>query len=330
MASASLPDIGRSLRLARQQAEFSVEEAASLAALTSGEVEDLESGAVSRMRDRVETLRSLRRYADALGLPGHDFLLAVVELWPPPERVPSRPGDSGQVPTVSVSAAPEGGHSPAGDGRTGVTDFSISGVVSPLAPSPIHDTGQIPIVDTGEIPAVRQSPPTWLKGLVVAAGILVVLGIFALTEHSHFSAWTRMTSRDPGHWIHDAEVAAGLTSNPAGHSPARANRGLPSVVMVQNPAANLVTVNVHASHFTVKIAAVKYPSWVQVTDTNQQAPIFEQVLAGGADYSFSVQGTMTVETGSGSARAYLYEDGKFIGFFFPTKAPYTLTFHTVS
>ena len=40
--------------------------------------------------------------------------------------------------------------------------------------------------------------------------------------------------------------------------------------------------------------------------------------------------TLTVETGSASARAYIYEGTTFIGFFFPSKAPYTLTFSTLS
>jgi DNA-binding XRE family transcriptional regulator len=330
--SASVPDIGRSLRLAREHADLTIEEAARRAGLARSEVEALESGTVSRMRDRVETLRSLRTYADSLGLPGHDFVLAVVELWPSLDHVPTRPVDSGQVPVVSLSAAPVGGHSPAGDGRTGAADFSISGVVSPLVTASIYDTGPIPILETGEIPAVKQAPPRWLRGLVAAAAVLVVLGIFTLTEHSQFSPWARSVHHNADHWVHNAEVAAGLSPKPApAHREAskKSAGAKPKVVMVQSPSASAVTANVHASHFVVVLAAVQYSSWFQVTDTTHQRPIFEQVLPAGGAQDFTVTRSITVETGSGSARAYIYEGHTIIGAVTPPKAPYTITFNAV-
>jgi hypothetical protein len=39
--------------------------------------------------------------------------------------------------------------------------------------------------------------------------------------------------------------------------------------------------------------------------------------------------SITVETGSGSARAYIYEGHTIIGAVTPPKAPYTITFNAV-
>jgi hypothetical protein len=325
-----VPDIGRTLRHAREQSALTVDEAAARAGLEAAEVEALESGTVGRMRDRVETLRSLRTYADSLDLPGNDYVLVVVDLWPAADQIAGRPHDSGQVPVVSVSAAPAGGHSPAGDDGTGATDFSVSGVVSPLVAASVHDTGPIPIVDTGRIPAVKQSVPTGLKVLVGGAAVLIALGVFTLTEHSHFQAWDKQARADASHWFHNAKVAAGLAPTQTKKASPPTPGALPRVVMVENPGADQVTVNVHAPSFTVKIVAWKGPSWVQATDSEQQAPIFQQVLGTNTSTMFTVTRSITIETGSSAARAYVYEGLKFIGFYFPTKAPYTLTFNSVS
>ena len=96
--------------MAREQSGLSLGQAAERAGLPRAEAEAIESGTVGRMRDRVETLRSLRVYADSLGLPGNDYALAVIDLWPETSTLP-KGTDSGQVPTVSVTSAPAGGHS---------------------------------------------------------------------------------------------------------------------------------------------------------------------------------------------------------------------------
>jgi DNA-binding XRE family transcriptional regulator len=108
VTSVSVPDIGRSLRLARERAGLSHEEVAERTGLATTELEALESGTVGRMADRVETLRSMRTYALSLGLPGNEYVLATLELWPSVDDTSARGADSGQVPAVSVSSAPAG------------------------------------------------------------------------------------------------------------------------------------------------------------------------------------------------------------------------------
>jgi hypothetical protein len=329
----SVPDIGRALRGARERADTSLEEAATRAGLSQHEVEALESGTVSRMRDRVDTLRSLRDYADSLGLPGNDYALALLDLWPSLEPTPVRAVDSGQVPVVSLSAAPAGGHSPAGDGATGVTDFSISGVVSPVGVDTYSETGAFAILETGELPAIRQAPPSWLKGLVVVAAVLVVLGIFILAEHSHFTPWARSVRADSDHWVHNGEVAAGLATNPpkvTHHQGGKSGRpALPKVAIVENPSGAAATINVHATSFRVEVAAVKASSWFEVTDSSQATPVFQQVLPAGQNMSFTVTRSLTVETGSGAARTYIFDGTTLIGYYIPQKAPFTVTFNAV-
>lgn len=337
VTSVSVPDIGRSLRLARERAGLSHEEVAERTGLATTELEALESGTVGRMADRVETLRSMRTYALSLGLPGNEYVLATLELWPSVDDTSARGADSGQVPAVSVSSAPAGGHSQAetsgtvwiGD-RTGVTDGVISGAASPRLPTPASDTGPVTIDDTGEIPVVRQAVPTALKVLVSLAGVLVLLGTFTLTEHSHFSTWSKNLRADSNHWIHNAKVAAGLTPKQSAASAAGATtHGPPVVQMVPSARADGITVNVHARSFSVKMVAFKHPSWMQITDADQAVPIYQQVMASGANDTFTVTRSLTVETGSSSARAYIYEGTVFIGYYFPSKAPYTMTFNAL-
>jgi hypothetical protein len=326
--------MGRSLRLARQQAYLTVDEAAARAGLTAGEIEALESGTADRLRDRVETLRSLRAYADSVGLLGADYVAALLDLWPPPDRLGARLLDSGPVPLVSVTAAPEGGHSPAGDDRTGATDFSVTGVVSPLVTASVFDTGPLPILETGQIAAVRQAPPRWLKALVVAAAGLVVLGLVVLGVRTHLSPWAREARTDSDHWVHNAQVAVGLASQkstkpPTHHEAAKGATGLPRVAMVENPLGSAVTVNVHTSTFVVKLASVTRSSWFEVTEPSQPAPLYQQVLPAGQTLAFTVDKSLTVETGSSGARTYMYSGTRFIGFYIPQKAPFTLTFNAV-
>jgi hypothetical protein len=341
--TASVPDIGRSLRLAREQARLSTLEAADRIGLSRADVETLESGTVARMRDRVETLRALRAYANSLGLPGNDYVLAVLDLWPNADQSLTRIHDSGQVPVVSVTSAPVGGHSPISDGLTGVADFSVTGVVSPLgangAPlegaalaealrqgelAPANGVDHEP--DTGELPRVRQSAPRALKVMVGLAAVLVAAGVFTLLEHSNFSAWHKDLSADTTRWVKDVKQATGLSPKPKATA-AAAPGALPKVVMKPDDANSRVAVNVDASSFSVKVVAFKAASWIQVTDSSQQAPIFQQVLASGANMTFPVTHAITIETGSPSARAYIYEGSTFIGFYFPDKAPFTMTFN---
>lgn len=348
VTSASLPDIGRSLRVAREQLHLSLGEAAERAGVARAEAEAFESGTVSRLPNRVETLRGLRTYAESFGLPGKDYVLVLVDLWPTVEA--HRNGDAAHQ-IVSVTTAVLGGHAPAiGTGfpaaATGASDFSVTGVTSPLGNLPLADGAPISpeetatngavtngvaltVHDTGEIPRVRARLSRGKKWLLTLSALVVALGIFTLTEHSHFSAWSHTLQADAKRWTHDLKVDVGITPRTKATTTVTAPGALPKVDILSDPASSHVTFNVHASEFNIKMVAFKASSWMQVTDSHQQAPIFQAVVPSGGYEVFPVSGSVTVETGSASARAYLYSGASFIGYFFPTKAPYTLTFNAV-
>ncbi|HEY1831297.1 MAG TPA: helix-turn-helix transcriptional regulator [Acidimicrobiales bacterium] len=334
--SDSLNDIGRSLRFSRQQAELSLDDVSQLTGLDRADIEALEGGAVDRLRDRVETLRFLRTYADFLGLPGNNYVLAAVDLWPRLEPGAARSLDSAPVPIVSVSTTPltDQAHSVGGGwtlDRTGVTEFAVTGIFSPLNTSPTGMVQSEPEGDTGQLPRVKGSAPRSLKALVGLTALLVVIGLFSLLAHQHFGAWHKDLQADASHWFNDFKVDTDITPRPAKHAAGTtvvADKP-PKVVISQSPSTSAVTMKVYAKSFSVKMVAFKSPSWMQVTDSAQVAPLFQQVVPGGGNDTFPVTGTLTVETGSAAARAYVYEGTTFIGYYFPTKAPFTMTFEAV-
>jgi hypothetical protein len=351
MGLASVPDIGRTLRRAREDAGFAVAAAADRAGVTPAELEALESGTVARMDDRVETLRALRSYANSLGLPGNDYVLAVVDLWPTTNG-PARNGDTGVVPVVSLTAAPAGGHSPVGgsasalsNGHSGVTESGVTSVVAPVM-ARRNDTGQVPIVDTGQIPIVRTLAPGWLKALVGVVAVLVALGVVGLILHNHLSGWINQAKvavgisphqsvlASPGGSTTTAAPKATTTTTAAHHAAAaKASAGKPRIEYVVDKSANAVVINVHLSSFNAKVACYGHASWLQATSSTNSSPLYAQILRTGGTKVFPVSGNGTslkLQTGNVAARVFLYKHGTLIGYWIPPNAPYTLTINSVS
>jgi hypothetical protein len=345
---ASVPDIGRSLLLAREQADLTVTDAAERFGLRSAALEALESGHVGLQHDRIETLRTLRTYANSLGLPGDEYVLLAVEQWPAGGSSMIPHGDTAVVPVVTISSAPAGGHSPTGGGvtwpsdATGVAD-ATTGVFEPII-RPLslgdsgswQDTGQISIADTGEVPAVKILAPRILKVLVGLITFLIVVGAVALIEHDHIDGWAHDVRSSTAHWYDNARVALGITSKPKGHSstttttPPAAGSKAPGVQFAADPSGQAATFNVSAASFTVKILADNAPCWVQAIVAGNPHPVFAQVLPANQLHLFTVTSSMTIETGSGSGRVYLYDGYTLLRSFVPTKVPFTMTFNAVN
>jgi cytoskeletal protein RodZ len=353
---ASVPDIARSLRLARLRAELTVREAAARAGLDSTVIEALESGDRGQHHDRIATLRSLRAYAEALGLPGDDYVLAAVEQWPssagpagPVSPVLITGSETAVVPVVSISSAPAGGHSPAGGHgsvwpgeATGVPDATTTGVMDTLRPTsvtdtgrlPALDTGRVPVVDTGEVPAVHLGVPRLLTFMTVLVAFLVVLGGAALIEHNHINGWFDSGRTTTTRWVDDAKSALGITSNPPAHghhtstTPTTAAKAAHAseVTMKAGAGALSENISVAAKSFTVKVLAVTRPCWVDVTMPGQLTPLYEGDLQPGESHSFVVTDSLTVETGSSAGGTQFYEGFKLLGYYFPPKAPFTINF----
>jgi transcriptional regulator with XRE-family HTH domain len=336
---ASVPDIGLSLRLARERAGLTLPEAAVRAGLASTQLEVLESDGAARQQDRIATLRALRAYANSLGLPGDDYVLVAVEQWPSFETTSNSSGDTAVVPVISISSAPAGGHSSAGgwgSGRpgdaTGVPD-AATGVIGSILPLPTHDTGRLSLVDTGEIPAVvESSPPRLLKVVVGVAALLVALGAAALVEHTHLRGWAHAVNTSTDRWYHSAESGLGITSTPASHTGSgnqhHAAADTPKVTATANPSTKSVAIDVAASPFTVRIVASGGPCWVSAYVPGHP-PLFSQVLAAGQAQNFTVTSALTVETGSSSGHAYVYKGFKLLTYYFPTAVPFQMDFNAV-
>jgi len=348
---ASVPDIARALRVTRETAELSVAQAAARAGLGNAVVEALENGDVGPQHDRIATLRSLRTYADSLGLPGSDYVLVAVEQWPGVGPVLSSPAETAVVPVVSISSAPAGGHTPAGGhgsvwpgDATGVADATTTGVMESLRPTSVADTGQypaldtgrVPAVDTGEVPAVYLGTPRLLKFMIGLVAFLVVLGAAGLIERNHINGWFDSGRHTTTGWIDNAKSALGITSKPTTHgqhdsttstTAAKAAKATTSkVTMTPGPGGLSENIAVSAKTFTVKVVAATGPCWVEVSTAPGVKPLFEQDLLPGESHTFVVTKSLTVETGSGSGRAYLYEWIKPIGVYIPPKAPFTMNF----
>jgi len=337
---ASVPDIGHSLLRSRELANLTLEEAATRAGLRTATVEALESGSVGPQHDRIETLRALRTYATSLGLPGDDYVLVAIEQWP--AGVPSQPtgSETAVVPVVSISSAPAGGHSPVGGlgsvwpgDATGVPDATVTGVLEPVRPLSLNDTGRVPIVDTGEVRAVTFETPRFLKVLVGLAAVLVALGAAALVENQRLDGWAHDGRTSVTRWINDAKSAVGITSQPAAKThhaaaPARSTKVADTTHMTLKESPNhlAAAIGVGTSPFTVQILAYKGPCWVSATVPGQPRPVFAGVLEANQQHLFTVTSSMTIETGSSSGRAFIYKGIKLIGFYFPSKVPFTMNF----
>jgi hypothetical protein len=339
-----VPDIGRSLRQARELADLTLAEAAARANLLDAAVEALELGHVGPQHDRIETLRALGAYANSLGLPGNDYILVAIEQWPSGGN--GSPTDTAVVPVVSISSAPVGGHSPAGrlgsmwpGDATGVPDATITGVLEAIRPATMSDTGRVPIVDTGEVRVVNIAPPRTLKFLVGLMAFLVALGAVALVENQHLNAWFHDGHSDVTRWVNDAKSAVGISAQPTttsthhstSHKPPAKASG-PRLVSYKkgNPTGLAETINVAAPSFTVKVVALKAPCWVEATTLGQPSPDFEQTLPANQTHVFTVTSSMTIETGSGAGRAFIYNGTKLIGYYFPSKTPFKMTFNAVN
>lgn len=351
----SVPEIGRALEAAREEAGLTLDEAAARAGLDAATVGAVEAATVSAAHDRIDTLRAMRTYAYSLGLPGDDYVLVAVEHWP--ASAPGRVNDNtAVVPVVSVTGAPPGGHSPAGGwgapwtaAGTSVTDTALTGAMDSAVPLSVHDTGVVRVTDTGEVRAVGLPAPRSLKASVYVTAFLVLLGGLALIAHTRFDNWANSGSANVSHWFDNAKSALGLSSKPAGHTatppstttPAHRGQGHaggqghsggqghaggqgPKVTEQTDPSGQSLTVNVAASSFTVKVAALHAPCWVSATAAGQSKPLYAQVLPANQTEQFTVTSSMTLDTGSSAGRIALYKGKRLIGFYVPTKVPFLM------
>jgi hypothetical protein len=324
------------------------DEVAAQTGLPGALLDALEAGTVDRLPDRVQTIKALRGYADALGLPGDSYALVMIDLWPAyggvspavvaVQGTPDSPAPTGaaMAPVTRVSRAtdslgetgvvPVAAPSPAvpGNGRPAIRRIGSDEPETVSLPEP-DGTAQVPAIlaDTGVNPAVqpavyRRRSPLLLRIVVTVVALALVAGIAGLVIH-----------QVRPQWLSDM----GLTSSTPGSHPAQAaqqhHHGPPAFRADAPPGATSATFDIHEQAFLVKVVAVGGDAWVTATDPQHASALFAATIPAGQEKDFLVSRAITINTASTAARVFVNAGSKLIGYYFPQAAPYTMTFRKV-
>lgn len=347
----SFPDIGRVLRRARTRQGLRFEDVAVRTGLPVDQLEALEAGAVAAIPDRVVILKTLRRYADFLGLPGERLVVTMVELWPAPGSAPGKvtatnptvtgPGTEGlgtgsrrrpgDPPTAVVGPVPgpsaTGVLAPAGHLAGGID----TGVYQELDPTAAHPAFRPPgpgPVDPLVSPALsapdrarsgnRQGGPRALRLLVILVAVAIVVGVTGLILY-----------RAEPHWFdhlglgHDTSATTSTTR--ATSSTSRGHPVPADSVTFTTTSAYSGTADVKVSNASLRIAVTSGQCWVDVTSAGQSSPLYAQLINSGNQQDFPIGQTLTVQLGSAAGHVFVVRHGKVIGSYIPQMAPFTLT-----
>lgn len=209
--------VGRALRNERVRQGLSHRDVARQLGLPEEQLRAAESGTLAT-GDQLSVLKTVRRFADLLGLPGDRYALAILEQWPtaPPVAAPGRGARSGgrlDDPTAAIPAVGAPGDAPAsgvvpGDERSGegVTPFEagfaldatyVDLTAPPTGTAGSLDTGDatgivpaVPIATTGHV--VRHNPmPMPLRVTAVVLVVAVIAGGAVLAIDRLRPSWLR-------------------------------------------------------------------------------------------------------------------------------------------
>ncbi|MHB8220193.1 MAG: helix-turn-helix domain-containing protein [Acidimicrobiales bacterium] len=216
-------ELARSLRRVRTRQGLRLEDVSARTGLPLHQLQAIETGAFDAVADRVAALRTLRRYADFLGLPGDRYVLVLVEHWPPPPTPPPQivalhtgPPATGMVPEQGSAFDPPTGQlagpgslgpttsvlpavGPSGSPTSVVAGAAVTGMIPAGPPggqlpgAGLHDTGI-----TAAVPATRPGmshprpaarTPLALRLLVALVTLAVVVGVAGLLIHRYEPRW---------------------------------------------------------------------------------------------------------------------------------------------
>lgn len=359
----TVPELAVALRRARTRQGLRLEDVSARTGLPLEQLQALETGTVDRIPDRVAILRTLRRYADFLGLPGERFVLSVVDHWPTapaaalairpvPDPATGRsapvagPGlDTGVLPAASLAGAGTGvgtGTTPrtraVGAGATR-TDVPRAAAVPPgFQTATTQVPGHATVADTGVVPPYqpraggarpggprpRQAhTPLGLRVLVGLVALAVVVGIAGLVVHRY----------EP-HWLDDLGIThapdhgttTGTTTGPSSSTSTTSA----SQFAVTDATSTAATISVRSSSFVVQVQSVGGTSWVQTTQSGKSTPTFGGIVAEGQTQQFTVQHSMVMVVGSVAAHVDVLVGHESVGTYVPPAAPFTITFQSAS
>lgn len=343
----SARELGRTLRRIRTRRGLRLEDVSARTGLSLDMLEKLENGAVENVADRVDVLRTLRRFADFLGLPGDRYVLILVDNWPSaagpsPQIVPLQPaagtaGTAGGTGPVAVATVAP---SPAPQPQAPLDTGTVPAVPAPLATAASATSSTVTasastaslgrsVVDTGPTPAIRiarrtpETPPPrrslWTS-FTVRAGVVILVAVVVLG-----SGYVAVHHYEPA-WLSDL----GITSATHPHkskTPPPKHTVAPKTTVVESctpTGSTSATCSVNAPSYVVHVTAVGATSWVQATQNG--SVLFSGTVLTGATQQFTVTQPVTLVVGSSAAHVFVYHGSKEIGFYFPQAAPFTLTF----
>jgi hypothetical protein len=337
----SAADVGRALRHERNRQGLSLRDVSVRTGIPEHQLRAAETGAFDQP-DGLAALKTVRRFADLLGLPGDRFALAILEQWPTRGRAlaaaragsaePFAPGGAPEtavhrtaVPPLQPTALVAPGAGAAAPGRRGGvaggagpddretvavavaavdawTGWRPGPVDSPYVPDAFGDTGMTPAVRGGEV-----WRPARRSAPTTVKALIVALALCVLAAGGLLAVGKLRPA-----WLRDIGLSrlpmASAPAHPARRAatptqgPARARTTAASATLTLHRTSRTEAVVTVAAPYTAEVTAVGGPCWVQVTSSTSATPVFAGIVEPGAPRSFSSSGAMAVELGSTAGR----------------------------
>jgi len=347
---ASVPDLSRVLRQARAARGLDLPAVSQQTGIPLDQLQDLESGTVDRLPDRVAILKALSRYATFLNLPADQFVMVLVEHWPsalsgsPPTALVHDASTNGTAATDTAvkTLVPASALAPIDDLATRAVPLSVSTSTGriPSVPLPAsgdrhNSTAQVPMVmaDTGVTPAVRADPIDGLglifvRALVIVATLLLVVGTAWLVVNRVQPAWLAK--------LHIPYTSKGVVgpipktstkTTKSAHKAAAPATNTPALQLLSATAGG-ANFSVSTGVFDVRISASGGATWVSISGPLSTKPEFAGTLQSGQSHVAVANHQLTVQIGSTAARVAVLAGKHVLGTYVPPGAPFTMTFTT--
>jgi len=336
-------DIGRLLARERTRQGLSLPDVGLRTGIPLDQLRAAETGVLDRP-DGLATLKTVRRYADFLGLPGDRFALAILEHWPT---------KGGPHPLASAGAlAPTAGHAPLTGPtatvpvlgpltvpvpKTGTGGTDRRGVggspAARISPPPDDGARWDAYSETGVTPAVpapagqvrrrsRRAAPVALRGLVVVVAVAVAVGLALLALDKLKPSWLRTVG------ILQHEAPSAQVGAPRSALPVRPATASPSRSLHPHVTAGGTTFVVHAGTFDATVSAATGPCWVEVRTNTSPTPAYAGVIQPGGSQRFPHVRALVVQMGSTAGRLSITSSAGHVATYSPKGAPYTISVRT--
>ncbi len=147
-------------------------------------------------------------------------------------------------------------------------------------------------------PARLGAPVLAVTSVLVLIVVLLIVGSHKVSPaHHHTSTGNTATSSQRTVTHHHTSK----TSHPKKHPTSTTPTTMPPLVSLPHSTShNGATYVVQPSSYTLVVSATADPCWVDITNAATDAPVFEGVLAAGAQHTLTVDGPLTIEVGAPS------------------------------